>query len=78
MLLTGMHTISNLTCKSCDAPLGWVYIKASDPAQKYKEGASADPVHSFRVISRLNDLHTVGKYILEKVGRSRYIAIKSI
>jgi len=38
MLLTGMHTISNITCKGCEAPLGWVYIKASDPAQKYKEG----------------------------------------
>jgi len=38
MLLTGMHTISNISCKGCDTPLGWVYIKANDSAQKYKEG----------------------------------------
>jgi hypothetical protein len=38
MLLTGMHTISNLTCLGCGSSLGWVYLKAEDPAQKYKEG----------------------------------------
>ncbi|KAK9899190.1 yippee-domain-containing protein [Cystobasidium minutum MCA 4210] len=38
MLLSGMHTISNITCKGCDTPLGWVYLKANDPAQRYKEG----------------------------------------
>lgn len=38
MLLSGMHTISNITCKGCDTPLGWVYLRANDPAQRYKEG----------------------------------------
>lgn len=40
MLLSGLHTISNITCKGCDTPLGWVYLKANDPAQRYKEGKS--------------------------------------
>ena len=38
MLLTGMHTISNLTCLGCESSLGWVYLKAQDATQKYKEG----------------------------------------
>jgi hypothetical protein len=42
MLLSGLHTISNITCKGCDAPLGWVYLKANDPAQRYKEGESSE------------------------------------
>ena len=63
MLLTGMHTISNLACRGCDAPLGWVYLKANDAAQKYKEGgrrnvssshssipSAADPVHLSRFV----------------------------
>lgn len=40
MLLSGLHTISNITCKGCHTPLGWVYLKANDPAQRYKEGMS--------------------------------------
>jgi hypothetical protein len=57
MLLTGMHTISNITCKGCEAPLGWVYIKASDPAQKYKEGEHSELMSESRTVAefRLDD-----------------------
>lgn len=67
MLLSGMHTISNITCKGCDAPLGWVYLKANDPAQRYKEG------EQLQMLSILFQPHVFpftwphsGKYIMEK------------
>jgi len=38
VLLTGMHTIADITCQGCCARLGWTYIKAYHHSQKYKEG----------------------------------------
>ena len=49
MLLSGLHTISNITCKGCHTPLGWVYLKASDPAQRYKEGMSCLRINVYHV-----------------------------
>jgi len=37
-LLTGMHTVADLHCASCDSALGWMYIKAPNGEQRYKEG----------------------------------------
>ncbi|KAH8080233.1 yippee zinc-binding/DNA-binding /Mis18, centromere assembly-domain-containing protein [Filobasidium floriforme] len=37
-LLTGLHTVADLFCTSCDASLGWTYLKAQDRDQVYKEG----------------------------------------
>ncbi|GAA99472.1 uncharacterized protein L969DRAFT_402115 [Mixia osmundae IAM 14324] len=38
MLLTGLHSIADLRCKGCNISLGWVYIKAYEASQRYKEG----------------------------------------
>ena len=35
---TGLHRVSDIFCKTCNTKLGWVYIWAQDPDQKYKEG----------------------------------------
>lgn len=35
---TGLHTVADLFCTSCDASLGWTYLKAQDRDQVYKEG----------------------------------------
>jgi len=35
---TGVHTVADLFCTSCDAILGWTYLKAQDREQAYKEG----------------------------------------
>lgn len=40
-LLTGMHTVADVFCIGCNDRLGWYYVKASDPSQKYKEGLFA-------------------------------------
>lgn len=33
-----MHTVADVFCVGCNDRLGWYYVKASDPSQKYKEG----------------------------------------
>lgn len=37
-LLTGLHTVADLLCATCNTSLGWVYIKAPNGEQQYKEG----------------------------------------
>ncbi|KAK8843478.1 hypothetical protein IAR55_007137 [Kwoniella newhampshirensis] len=37
-LLTGTHTVADLHCASCNTSLGWMYIKAPNGEQRYKEG----------------------------------------
>ena len=37
-MLTGRHMVRDVSCKACDAKLGWVYEYATDDAQRYKEG----------------------------------------
>ncbi|KAL1759466.1 hypothetical protein FB107DRAFT_287687 [Schizophyllum commune] len=41
-LMTGVHTVADITCLGCGDRLGWFYHKAADPSQKYKEGKSED------------------------------------
>ena len=36
---TGVHTVQDVFCMGCNDRVGWYYMKASDPSQKYKEGA---------------------------------------
>merc|ERR1711988_567298 len=38
MMLTGRHIVRGVTCKKCDAKLGWVYEFATEDGQRYKEG----------------------------------------
>ncbi|KAI9096749.1 hypothetical protein K1719_025928 [Acacia pycnantha] len=37
-LMTGMFSITNIYCSDCGLELGWKYIRAYEPSQKYKEG----------------------------------------
>jgi hypothetical protein len=34
----GMHTVRDLNCSICNAPLGWKYCSAKEHTQRYKEG----------------------------------------
>jgi len=38
MLITGMHTISDIFCFDCNKALGWKYVHAFDERQRYKIG----------------------------------------
>lgn len=40
-LLTGLHTVADLLCSTCETSLGWMYIKAPNGDQQYKEGEYA-------------------------------------
>lgn len=37
-LVTGWHTVADITCAGCGVRLGWKYIDARDPPQYYKIG----------------------------------------
>ncbi|ORX54083.1 putative fad NAD binding oxidoreductase [Hesseltinella vesiculosa] len=37
MLMTGIHTIADVFCSTCHTQLGWKYLRAFEPSQKFKE-----------------------------------------
>jgi hypothetical protein len=37
-LMTGLHICEDLFCMHCNACIGWKYVEAQDPEQKYKVG----------------------------------------
>ncbi|KAI4151016.1 MAG: hypothetical protein LQ340_003751 [Diploschistes diacapsis] len=37
-LVTGAHTVSDVSCMFCDSILGWKYVAAEEESQKYKVG----------------------------------------
>merc|ERR1719167_1064378 len=38
LMLTGRHIVRDVTCKSCQTKLGWIYEYATEENQRYKEG----------------------------------------
>mmetsp|Transcript_18906 Transcript_18906/g.64047 ORF Transcript_18906/g.64047 Transcript_18906/m.64047 type:complete len:193 (+) Transcript_18906:156-734(+) len=38
MLLTGLHTVCDIACRSCNETVGWKYEYAYEDSQKYKIG----------------------------------------
>ncbi len=38
VLMTGLHTVQDAFCLGCQERLGWRYVHASAPSQRYKEG----------------------------------------
>lgn len=39
-LLTGLHTVADLSCNTCQKSVGWCYLRAFEASQRYKEGES--------------------------------------
>ncbi|KAF8008382.1 hypothetical protein BT93_K2148 [Corymbia citriodora subsp. variegata] len=37
-LLTGLHTVADISCANCHEVLGWKYERAYEVSQRYKEG----------------------------------------
>ena len=37
-LITGLHSVCDISCKRCKTVIGWTYSKAYEQSQKYKEG----------------------------------------
>jgi len=38
MMITGMHTVSDIFCVGCGSIVGWKYDAAHEKGQRYKEG----------------------------------------
>lgn len=37
-LVTGLHVVADIACRVCGKVLGWKYVDASEPSQRYKIG----------------------------------------
>ena len=37
-LMTGVHSVADVKCVGCARVVGWTYLWAADPAQRYKFG----------------------------------------
>ncbi|KAG0371390.1 yippee zinc-binding/DNA-binding /Mis18, centromere assembly-domain-containing protein [Gamsiella multidivaricata] len=37
-LMTGLHSVADVSCTICQSVVGWIYIYAFEESQKYKEG----------------------------------------
>lgn len=37
-LVTGAHTVSDISCRACGSVLGWKYVEAEEESQRYKVG----------------------------------------
>ncbi|KAF8042833.1 hypothetical protein BT93_A1229 [Corymbia citriodora subsp. variegata] len=37
-LITGVFAVAGIHCSNCHEEMGWKYVRAYDPKQKYKEG----------------------------------------
>jgi hypothetical protein len=61
-----MHTVADLSCVKCSTSLGWVYLKAVDRDQEYKEGRDQSLVGTrlLKMDAYITSLGA-GKYILE-------------
>ncbi|KAI9280502.1 hypothetical protein BY458DRAFT_430710 [Sporodiniella umbellata] len=38
LLMTGVHTIADISCQICQTRVGWKYVRTPEASQKYKEG----------------------------------------
>lgn len=38
VLTTGLHTVCDIFCVTCEESIGWFYEQAFEESQKYKEG----------------------------------------
>lgn len=38
ILTTGLHTVCDIFCTTCEQNIGWFYEQAFEESQKYKEG----------------------------------------
>ncbi|KAL1915947.1 uncharacterized protein VTP21DRAFT_6335 [Calcarisporiella thermophila] len=38
VLMSGLHSVADISCLVCQTVVGWKYIAAFEPSQRYKEG----------------------------------------
>jgi hypothetical protein len=44
VLTTGLHTVCDIYCTTCEENIGWFYEQAFEESQKYKEGPSSTSI----------------------------------
>lgn len=68
-LITGMHTVSDISCKRCKTLVGWTYQKAFESSQKYKEGKYI--IEKINLHLEESDYYTVAPPAGERTDRWR-------
>jgi hypothetical protein len=59
LLMTGLHSVADISCKRCKTVIGWTYLKAYERSQKYKEGKYIiEKIHLFMEPSPSYDVPT--------------------
>ncbi|KFG86704.1 yippee family protein [Metarhizium anisopliae] len=74
-LVTGWHVVADICCATCTRKLGWKYVDATEPSQKYKVGKyilETERVMSHRSWEDYNvqDLGFIGREGRDVDGRS--------
>ncbi|KAK9436363.1 glutamate carboxypeptidase [Metarhizium brunneum] len=74
-LVTGWHVVADICCATCTRKLGWKYVDATEPSQKYKVGKyilETERVMSHRSWEDYNvqDLGFIGREGRDVEGRS--------
>ncbi|OAX80802.1 hypothetical protein ACJ72_04856 [Emergomyces africanus] len=59
-LVTGAHTVSDITCRFCGSLLGWKYVAAEEESQKYKVGKFILETKRISVCSSWENNHVGG------------------
>jgi hypothetical protein len=54
--------VADIFCVGCSSRLGWTYLRAYDPTQKYKEGK---PQFASYVFCFMTNISRAGKYLIE-------------
>ncbi|EGE77665.2 hypothetical protein RJZ56_001547 [Blastomyces dermatitidis] len=60
-LVTGAHTVSDITCRFCGSLLGWKYVTAEEESQKYKVGKFILETKRISVCSSWDNNDTTGR-----------------
>jgi len=69
MLITGLHSVSDIFCKRCKLLVGWTYDKAYETSQKYKEGKFI--IEKINLHLEESDYYTVDRPAGERGDRFR-------
>ncbi|KAI9683658.1 MAG: hypothetical protein M1829_004963 [Trizodia sp. TS-e1964] len=70
-LVTGAHTVSDISCRTCDTLLGWTYNAAEEVSQRYKVGMFILETHRVRCERVWEEVGEVGEAMEEGEGEQK-------
>lgn len=75
LLMTGLHSVSDVFCKGCLSPIGWTYIHAYEPSEvrscNRKSHGIAVQLSTLDLHARVGQRYKIGMFVLEKAWLAR-------